>query len=141
MRVIGLDVGERRIGVALSDPTATIASPLQVVVVTDEESAYEAVTRLVTQYQAGEIVVGMPYSLNGAAGPAAKNVQKFVDELSHRLSVKVVTWDERLSTVAADRSMLEAGVRRKKRDNLRDAIAAALILQGYLNSRPVVGNE
>ncbi|MEW6142762.1 MAG: Holliday junction resolvase RuvX [Chloroflexota bacterium] len=137
MRVIGLDVGERRIGVALSDPTATIASPLEVVAITDVESAYAAIAGLVSQHQAGEIVVGMPYSLSGRAGPAAENVRKFVNELSRRLQVRVVTWDERLSTVAADRSMREAGVKRKKRSNLRDAIAAALILQGYLNSRHI----
>ncbi|MCX8126395.1 MAG: Holliday junction resolvase RuvX, partial [Dehalococcoidia bacterium] len=93
-----------------------------------------AIARLVHQYQAEGIVVGMPYSLSGSVGPAAKSVQDFIDGLSQRLPVKVVTWDERLSTVAADRSMREAGVKKKRRDHLRDAVAAALVLQGYLNS-------
>ncbi len=137
MRVMGLDVGERRIGVALSDPTSAIASPLEVVMVTDDEAAYAAIARLTSQHQVDQVVVGMPYSLSGAAGPAAEKVQEFVAELSRRLSVKVVTWDERLSTMAADRSMRETGVSRRKRDSLRDAIAAALILQGYLDSRRV----
>jgi len=135
MRVIGLDIGERRIGVALSDPTATIASPLEVLVITDAESAYAAIARLVNHHQADEVVLGMPYSLSGVAGPAAENTRKFVNEISRRLQVRVVTWDERLSTVAAERSMRETGVKRRKRENLRDAIAAALILQSYLDSR------
>lgn len=135
LRIIGLDVGERRIGVALSDPTATIASPVEVVIITDDESAFTAIAKLVDQHQVDGVVVGMPYSLSGVAGPAAEKVREFVGELSRRLPVKVVTWDERLSTIAADRSMRETGVKRQKRENLRDAVAAALILQSYLDSR------
>jgi putative Holliday junction resolvase len=135
MRVMCLDVGDRRIGVAMSDPTGLIASPREVVYRSDDESAYNAIARLAGQYQAEEMVIGMPYSLSGAIGPAAEKVKAFAEELARRVTIKIITWDERMTTIAADRAMRETGVKKQRQNNLRDAIAAALILQSYLDSR------
>jgi putative Holliday junction resolvase len=135
MRVMCLDVGDRRIGVAMSDPTGLIASPREVVYRSDDESAYNAIARLAGQYQAEEMVIGMPYSLSGAIGPAAEKVKAFAEELARRVTIKIITWDERMTTIAADRAMRETGVKKQRQNSLRDAIAAALILQSYLDSR------
>jgi putative Holliday junction resolvase len=133
MRFLGLDVGERRIGLALSDPTGLIARPFDHILREDINQALSAVVNLVEQYQVGTVVVGMPYSLAGQVGPAALSVQDFIDALVPMVKVPVVTWDERLSTVAAQRSMSASGVKKKRQKDLRDAVAAALILQGYLD--------
>jgi putative Holliday junction resolvase len=133
MRSLGLDVGERRIGVAMSDPTGLIASPVDHILNDEIDQAIRAVAGLVEKYQVERVVVGMPYSLTGQAGPAAVSVQKFIEELHAVIKVPVVTWDERLSTVAAQRSMSASRVKKKRQRDLRDAVAAALILQGYLD--------
>ena len=124
----------------MSDPDGIIASPLETILIDTEEGAIEAIVRLAGEYQVGSVVAGMPYSLSGAAGPAAAKVQEFVAKLAAKLKVPITTWDERLSTVAANRSMRDSGVKRSKQKGLRDAVAAALILEAYLDrqrsSRP-----
>jgi putative holliday junction resolvase len=133
MRSLGLDVGERRIGVAMSDPTGLIASPVDHIFNDEIDQSIRAVAGLVEKFQVEQVVVGMPYSLTGQAGPAAMSVQRFVEELRTVIKVPVLTWDERLSTVAAQRSMSASGVKKKRQRDLRDSVAAALILQGYLD--------
>ena len=130
---MGLDIGERRIGVALSDSLRIIAGALTVVERVTDDAALKQIIDLARENEAERIVVGMPRSLDGSLGKQAQAVQSFVDLLKKRTDIPVVTWDERLSTVAAERTMLEVGMKRDKRKKRRDSLAAAIILQGYLD--------
>jgi putative Holliday junction resolvase len=135
MRVLGLDLGARRIGVALSDEGGSLASGLPTLDSIGSRRDLNAVAALVRTHAAGAVVVGLPLLLDGSSGPQAAKVMAFVEGLRRRVRVPVVTWDERLTTVAAHDAMIEAGVRRERRRGLVDQIAAVLILQGYLDSR------
>jgi len=130
---MGLDVGEKRIGVALSDSLRIMAGALTVVERITDDAALKEITDLARDNEVERIVVGMPRSLDGSLGKQAQAVQSFVDLLKERTDISVVTWDERLSTVAAERAMLETGMKRDKRKKHRDSLAAAFILQGYLD--------
>ena len=137
MRILALDIGERRIGVAAADDRTRVAIPIDTITV--EGDPVEAIARLVQEQQADELVVGLPLSLSGAVGPQAQRVQELVDALSARLSLPIRTWDERLTSVEADRR-LPPGRRRRKGGRAvpagsRDARAAAIILQAYLDSQ------
>jgi putative Holliday junction resolvase len=132
-RTLGLDVGERWIGVALSDPLGILASPLTRIERTDDEAAVKAIADLVRKHEAKAVVAGLPYSLDGSVGQQAVRVQDFLRKLAQSLSVPIETSDERLSTVAATQGMIEAGVSRESRKGKIDAAAAALILQWYLD--------
>lgn len=134
MRILGLDVGERRMGVALSDPTGLLASALTVIEVKSTEAALKQIIDLAAEHEVERIVIGLPRSLDGTVGKQEQKVLAFVDLLSQRTSLPVVTWDERFSTVAAERVLLEAGTKRDKRKKHRDAVAAAIVLQAYLDS-------
>ena len=141
-RILGLDVGDRWIGVALSDPIGILASPLTVISRAETDASIEAILELVRQHKVERIVAGLPYSMDGKIGQQAEKVQDFLQQLSQHLEIPVETWDERLSTVAAGRMMAEAGVKRGRRKGQVDAAAAALILQGYLDKlRANVGTE
>lgn len=141
-RILGLDVGDRWIGVALSDPEGILASPLTRVTRVGTEATIEAILQLVRQYQVRRIVAGLPYSMQGGLGQQAIKVLDFLQELRQHLEIPVETWDERLSTVAAERRMREAGIVRKRKREKIDAAAAALILQAYLDEvRTNVGTE
>jgi putative Holliday junction resolvase len=137
MRILGLDIGDRRIGVAISDPVEIIASPLTVINRDDDNSAIIAILQLIGQYDVKRIVVGLPYSLDGSLGRQAGKVKDFIDKLSQNTSLEVELRDERLSTVAADRLLREGGKRKAKGSSSLDAAAAAFILQGYLDSLKV----
>ena len=132
-RLMGLDIGDRRIGVALSDSLRIMAGALTVVERVTDDAALKQIIDLARENEAERIVVGMPRSLDGSLGKQAQAVQSFVDLLKRRTDIPVVTWDERLSTVAAERTMLEVGMKRDKRKKRRDSLAAAIILQGYLD--------
>jgi putative Holliday junction resolvase len=133
MRVLGLDVGQKRIGVALSDPEGILASPLTIIDAADTEHAINNILDLCDQYQVDRIVVGMPKSMDGTLGKQAEVVQQFIDRIADVVKIKIDTWDERLSSIEADRAMISAGTKKDKKKKLRDAIAAAIILQGYLD--------
>lgn len=133
MRILGLDIGEKRIGVALSDPIGILASPLTQINRMGTRVAIEAILELVRQYEVESIVAGLPYSMDGSLGQQAERVEDFLQKLSQRLDIPIETWDERLSTLAAERMMAEAGVGKERRKKQLDAAAAALILQGYLD--------
>jgi putative Holliday junction resolvase len=133
MSILGLDVGEKRIGVAISDPQGLLAHPLTVVQREGNAAELEAITSLVQGHKVERIVVGLPQSLDGSLGWEAERVQAFSEMLSRKLGIPVESWDERLSTVAAERLLREGGVRRDRRKSRRDAIAASFILQGYLD--------
>ena len=130
-RAIGLDVGARRLGVALSDETQTLAFPARTVRVSGEHEIPSAVEKLLRSDPAVEVVVGMPLSLSGERGPQALAVERVVEKLRNRLGLPVRIWDERLSTQEARRLRHEAGPR--KGDAGLDATAAAVILQDYLD--------
>jgi putative holliday junction resolvase len=134
-RVLALDLGTRRIGVALSDPTGTIASPLETLAVTGPRRAAEQVVELCRRYEVTVVVVGWPRNMDGSAGPAAKDAEAFAARLRPAVGVPVELWDERLSTAAAERTLIDADVRREDRRGARDRVAAALILRGYLDAR------
>ena len=138
MRSLGLDVGDKRTGVAISDPRGLLAIPLTVIA-KGENAAIDDIIKLVEQHKIKRIVVGLPRSLDGSLGPQAHKVTAFVEKLSLRakrnnLYIDIQLWDERFSTVAAEKLMAEAGTKRKKRNQHRDAIAASFILQGFLDS-------
>lgn len=134
-RILALDFGERRIGVAVSDATATVAQPLTVLTRASLDSDLAAIGRLVAEYEVSEVVVGYPRALRGEVGRQARLVDAFMAELRKRVAVPVRRWDERLTTSAAARFLLEAGVRRQRRREVADKIAAALILQSFLDRR------
>ena len=135
MVILALDVGEARIGVAVSDPTGTLATPRGVIRRRSTAAAIEAVTRAVADAGAEEVVVGLPISLDGTLHAQARRVQAFAERLRARLRVPVTYWDERLSTVTAAEALRAAGVRPERIRARIDAAAAAVILQEYLDHR------
>jgi putative Holliday junction resolvase len=135
MRVLALDVGDKRIGVAISDPSQVLARSLKVIQRRSRQEDFAAVARLVEEYEVEKVVVGYPLSLDGKAHAQAKKVERYATGLAESLTVPMLLWDERFSTVIAERLMREAGLRGKKRRKGIDAVAAAVILQDYLDSR------
>lgn len=134
MRVIGIDLGSRRIGVAVSDHTGTLASPLAVVARSGEVARdHQAIADLVAEEGADRVVVGMPLSMSGKVGPAARAAAEEVQLLSQALDVPVETYDERLTTVTADRSMMERRMKADARRRVVDKVAAAVMLQSWLD--------
>lgn len=134
-RIMALDVGEKNIGVALSDPLEITAQGLTVIKRRDEAGALAAIRALVDQYAVRELVVGLPRDLKGKVGPQAQKVLDFTSRLERELAVPIRLWDERLSTRAAERLLIEADVTRRKRRRVVDMLAASIILQNYLDSR------
>ena len=133
-RHMGLDVGDRRIGVALSDETATLASALTTVTRTGGRKDAAAVAELVRHHEVSAVVVGLPLNMDGTRGPQAEKVLGFVEGLRRRLApVPVVTRDERLTTVEAEEKLREAGLGWKERKRVVDQAAAVVILQEYLD--------
>ena len=132
-RTLGLDIGDRRIGVALSDPQGILASPLTIIDRRDEPADVETIVTIINQNQVGRIIVGLPLSMKGGIGQQAEKVKAFTEELGHHTEVPIEFRDERLSTVAARRLMQTVKKTAKSRD---DAVAAALILQSYLDEVP-----
>ena len=135
-RLLGLDLGQRRIGVALSDPYGILASPLSTIELDDPDRGQEKVRALVLEHGVRRVVVGLPLLLDGNEGEEAQRVQAWVGRLRPLLEVPVELWDERLSSAAAERALLESGMRRGRRRQHVDAVAAALILQNYLDAHP-----
>lgn len=135
MRILALDVGESRIGLALSDPTGLLASPIEALELDGREPAHERAARHASGMELSEIVVGMPYSMSGERGRQAGRVAAFVRELTSLVDVPITTVDERLSTVQAERLLRGQGVEPSRNKARLDSAAAAVILQGYLDSR------
>ncbi len=134
IRILGVDVGSVRVGVALCDPLGITAQPL-LVIERKREDVFARLAALAREHEVTELVVGYPLRLSGEHGPATEAVDAFIAELAKHLTLKVTRWDERLTTAAAERSMKEGGARRAKRRANIDKVAAALILQSYLDSR------
>lgn len=133
MRIIGLDVGDKKIGVAISDQLNLVAQGLGVIHRSSDEIDIAKVKDLIEKYKVGKVVIGLPKNMNGTLGPQSKKVKEFGNIIKQNLEIDIDYWDERLSTVAAERVLINADVSRKKRKNVIDKLAAVVILQGYLD--------
>jgi putative holliday junction resolvase len=134
MRLLGLDVGERRIGLAISDPFGITAQSAGVIERVSAERTVELLREVIGRHNIGRIVIGFPLMMSGMEGDAARSVRGFSEQLTRSLNLPVILWDERLTTAEADKLMKMAGVSRKKRSTRVDEIAAQIILQSYLDS-------
>ena len=138
MRIMGLDYGSKTIGVAVSDPMGLTAQGLEIIRREEENKLRKSLRRieeLAKEYQVEEIVLGFPKNMNNTIGPRGEASQRYAGMLEEKFQLPVILWDERLSTMAAERVLLEADVSRQKRKKVIDKMAAAMILQGYLNSQ------
>lgn len=135
IRILGIDVGTVRVGVALSDPLGMTAQPLEVIE-RRKHDPFTRIARLVVEYEVQTIVVGYPLQLDGEMGLAAKAVDAFIAELATKTAAPIERWDERFTTAIAERAMIEGGARRDRRKQSIDKVAAALMLQSYLDARP-----
>jgi putative holliday junction resolvase len=139
MKRLGVDPGERRIGLAVATDEVAVVLPLRTV--PGGAGAVDTVADAAREVEAQEIVVGLPLKLDGTEGPAARRARAFGDAVGRRAGLPVTYWDERLTTVEADRALREAGMRGTRRRGVVDRNAAALILQGYVDSRRGAGDE
>ena len=139
MRVLALDVGERRTGVAISDPTGTLARPLRSLNRGSRGEDYAAIAALVAEYGVGVIVVGQPIGLDGTEGPQAQRMARYAEGMAAQVPVEVILWDESLTTVTAEEIMRQTRSEKKRRrargNGELDSFAAAVILQSYLDSQ------
>lgn len=138
MRVMGLDFGSRTVGVAVSDPLGITAQGVETITRSDENKLRQTCARieeLIREYEIETIILGYPKNMNNSVGDRAKKTEEFKTMLERRTGLEVILWDERLTTVASERILIESGVRRENRKAVIDKVAAGLILQGYLDSR------
>lgn len=138
MRIMGLDFGSKTVGVAVSDSLLLTAQGLEIIRRKEENKLRQTLARieeLIQEYEVEEIVLGFPKNMNASEGVRVELTNEFKDKLERRTGLPVVMWDERLTTVAADKIMMESGIRREHRKEYVDKIAATLILQGYLDRK------
>lgn len=136
MRVLGIDYGEKRIGLALTDPLGMFAQPLSVLERGEKlRQDLRGIAAVCREHEVTEIVIGLPLSMSGEAGTKAKEVREFAARLAETVRLPIHEWDERLTTTAAERALLEGNVRRSRRREIIDKTAAALILAGWLENR------
>ena len=133
MRIMSLDVGSRTIGIACSDALLMTAQGIETIRRTSLEKDFNRLQELIAEYEVHELVVGMPKNMNGTKGERAEKTEEFVEKLKEVIDLPVSYWDERLSTVMAERQLIAADVSRKKRKSVIDKMAAVVILQGYLD--------
>ena len=134
-RTIGIDYGERRVGVAISDPLGSIALGVCTLQVTGMNNAVNQVAEICKEKEAEAVVVGMPLNMNGSVGEMAEKVEKFIDKLGKKIEIPIITSDERLSSAMVERTLLDADMSRNKRKGVIDKLAAQVILQGYLDQK------
>ena len=143
MRIMGLDFGSKTVGVAVSDPLLLTAQGLEIIRRKEENKLRQTLARieeLAEEYEVSEIVIGLPKHMNGTEGVRVELTEEFREKLERRTGLPCVMWDERLTTVMADKTMMEAGVRRENRKEYVDKIAATIILQGYLDRKKTEGS-
>lgn len=133
MRIMALDVGSRTIGIACSDALLMTAQGIETIRRTSLENDFSRLRELISEYEVHELVVGMPKNMNGTKGDRAEKTEEFVEKMKAVIDLPVTFWDERLSTVMAERQLIAADVSRKKRKGIIDKMAAIVILQGYLD--------
>lgn len=141
MRVLGLDFGAERVGVAISDELGIIAQPIEFVPRQPAAGFWERIRALSRAFSCERILVGMPRNMDGSYGPAAEAAREFIQQLRQEMDVPIQAWDERLSSVQANRVLLQAKVSRKKRKAKIDKMAAAVILQSYLDSKQLRASQ
>ena len=144
MRIMGLDFGSKTVGVAVSDSLLMTAQGVEIIRRKEENKLRQTLARieeLIVEYEVGEIVLGLPKNMNATEGIRVELTLEFKDKLERRTGLPVHMWDERLTTVAADKTMMEAGIRRENRKEYVDMIAASLNLQGYLDRRSMETQE
>lgn len=136
MRIMGLDVGSKTVGVAISDPLGWTAQGVETIQIDEsrKQFGYDRVKELVLEYEVEKVVVGLPKNMNNTIGPRAESSKIYAEVLESRIGLPVVLWDERLTTSAAERALIEADVSRKKRKEVIDKLAAVMILQSYLDT-------
>jgi putative holliday junction resolvase len=136
MRTLGLDVGTKTIGVAASDELGWTAQGVETIKRDSEnpQSDWDKISKLITDLEINKVVVGLPKNMNGTIGPSGEACQQFAEEVKQRFALPVILWDERLTTVAAEKLLIAADMSRKKRKKVIDKMAAVMILQGYLDS-------
>jgi putative Holliday junction resolvase len=134
MKVVGLDIGEKRIGVAMSDELGCTAQGVTVLERRGSDDDLEAIRDLIVAVKASSVVVGLPKNMDGSLGHSAQKVISFASRLEERIAIPVILWDERWTTSEATRLLIQADLTRKKRRKVVDKVAAALILQGFLDS-------
>lgn len=134
-RIMGLDIGDKTIGVAVSDIMGMTAQGIKTIRRESKKKDLEQLKEIIKEKQVNKIVSGLPKNMNGTLGPQGEKVIKFCDFLKEEVGLEIEFWDERLSTVAAERSLIEGDVSRKKRKKVIDMLAAVIILQGYLDSK------
>lgn len=137
MRVMGLDYGSKTVGIAISDTLLITAQGVEIVRRESENKLRKTLARieqLIKEYEVDKLVLGLPKNMDNSEGIRVEKTKEFMEMLKRRTGLEVILWDERLTTVAADRAMMEAGIRREDRKNYVDKIAATFILQGYLDS-------
>ena len=132
-RIMGLDVGDKTIGVAVSDLMGLTAQGVKTIKRVGKKKDIEALKEIIKERQVNKIVSGLPKNMNGTLGPQGEKVIKFCELLEEETSIKIVYWDDRLSTVAAERTLRQGNVRRENRKKVIDMLAAVIILQGYLD--------
>ena len=133
MRIMALDVGSRTIGIACSDALLMTAQGIETIRRTSLENDFKRLSDLISEYEVHELVVGMPKNMNGTKGERAEKTEEFVGKMKEVIDLPITFWDERLSTVMAERQLIAADVSRKKRKDVIDKMAAVVILQGYLD--------
>lgn len=133
MRIMGLDVGDKTIGVSVSDLMMLTAQPVKTIKRVGKKKDIEELKNIIKEKEVTKIVSGLPKNMNGTLGPQGEKVIKFCELLEQETNIKVEYWDERLSTVAAERSLIEGDISRSKRKKVVDMLAAVIILQGYLD--------
>ncbi len=138
-RALGIDHGEARIGLAVSDELGMLAHPLETIHAKDVADPVQHIAKIVTRDQIGMVILGLPRNMNGTYGPAAEHVRAFADQLRAAIPCEVKLWDERLTSVAAQRSLHEAGRTVKNSREVIDQVAAQMILQGWLDAQAMLG--
>lgn len=134
---MGLDVGSKTVGIAISDELGWTAQGLKTLKIDEEKNkfGFEEIGQLIKEYGISQVVIGLPKNMNGSIGPRAEASKRYAEQIEDRFFVSTILWDERLTTMAAERVLLEADVSRKKRKKVIDKMAAMMILQGYLDSK------
>ncbi len=140
-RILGLDFGDRRIGIALSDPLGITARPLLTLARTTWERDLERIRAIVVEHEVCHIVVGLPLDMDGTAGRRARITETFMQRVERATGIPVIPWDERLTTVQAERTLLEADLSRARRREVIDQVAAVILLQAYLDAQRAGGME
>jgi putative holliday junction resolvase len=139
-RVLGIDVGSVRIGLAISDETLTLASPVATIP-NQPRTLWTRIEREMEDRRVERVVIGLPRRLDGSEGEAAAHARAFATELGRRTTTPIDLWDERFTTAIAERSLIESGVRRKRRREVIDSVAAALLLQNWLDARRIAASR